>query len=218
MVGYPTCTQENLAYEKCPTPNWEIIRIIQGSLFFLEHLGISSTRRIWTTFKECLYLPTLISRYKLRNGDLYLWGKKPKKQKLVYLSPTPGVHPNSCLWSQWCHPAISSSVVPFSSCPQSPSSIRVFSNESTLRMRWPKYWSFSFSIIPSKEPRADLLQNGLVWSPCSPRDSQESSPTPQFKSINSSALSLLHSPTLTSIHPLVPSNLGKECFQRHFWL
>ena len=49
-------------------------------------------------------------------------------------------------------------------------------------------------------PRTDLLQNGLVGSPCSPRDSQESSPTPQVKSINSSALSLLHSPTLTSIH------------------
>ena len=49
-------------------------------------------------------------------------------------------------------------------------------------------------------PRADLLQNGLVGSPCSPRDSQESSPTPQFTSINSSALSFLQSPTLTSIH------------------
>ena len=48
--------------------------------------------------------------------------------------------------------------------------------------------------------RADLLQNGLVGSPCSPRDSQESSPTPQFKSINSSALSFLYSPILTSIH------------------
>ena len=46
----------------------------------------------------------------------------------------------------------------------------------------------------------DLLQNGLVGSPCSPRDSQESSPTPQLKRINSSVLSLLHSPTLTSIH------------------
>ena len=45
-----------------------------------------------------------------------------------------------------------------------------------------------------RNPRADLLQNGLVGSPCSPRDSQESSPTPQFKSINSSVLSLLHSP------------------------
>ena len=51
-----------------------------------------------------------------------------------------------------------------------------------------------------RTPRADLLHNGLVGSPCSPRDSQESSPTPQFKSINSLALSFLHSPTLTSIH------------------
>ena len=65
-------------------------------------------------------------------------------------SPTPGVHSDSCPSSQCCHPSISSSVVPFSSCPQSlPAS--VFSNESTLRMRWPKYWSFSFSIIPSEE-------------------------------------------------------------------
>ena len=65
-------------------------------------------------------------------------------------SPTPRVHSNSHPLSQWCHPAISSSVVPFSSCPQSlPAS--VFSNESTLHLRWPKYWSFSFSIIPSKE-------------------------------------------------------------------
>ena len=51
-----------------------------------------------------------------------------------------------------------------------------------------------------RTPRTDLLQNGLVGSPCSPRDSQESSPTPQFKSINSLALSFLHSPTFTSIH------------------
>jgi len=51
-----------------------------------------------------------------------------------------------------------------------------------------------------RNPRADLLQNGLVGSPCSPRNSQESSPTPQFKSINSLALSFLHSSILTSIH------------------
>ena len=66
-------------------------------------------------------------------------------------SPTPEVYPNLCPSSQWCHPAISSSVTPFSSCPPIPPSIRVFSNESTLRMRWPKYWSFSFSISPSNE-------------------------------------------------------------------
>ena len=65
-------------------------------------------------------------------------------------SSAPGVHSDSRPSSQQCHPAISSSVVPFSSCPQSlPAS--VFSNESTLHMRWPKYWSFSFSIFPSKE-------------------------------------------------------------------
>ena len=51
-----------------------------------------------------------------------------------------------------------------------------------------------------RNPRADLLQNGLIGSPCSPRDSQESSPTPQFRCINSSVLSLLHSPALISIH------------------
>ena len=67
-----------------------------------------------------------------------------------YPSPTPRVHSDSRPSSQWCHPAISSSVVPFSSCPQSLPAW-VFSNESALHMRWPKYWSFSFSIIPSKE-------------------------------------------------------------------
>ena len=65
-------------------------------------------------------------------------------------SPTPGVHSNSCPSSQWCHPAVSSSVIPFCSCPIPPS-IRVFSNESTLRITWPEYWSFSFNISSSNE-------------------------------------------------------------------
>ena len=78
-------------------------------------------------------------------------------------------------------------------------SIRVFSNESVLHIRWLKYWSFSFSISTSNEYSGLISFNGLVGSPCSPRDSQESSPTPQFKSINSSALNFLNSPTLTSI-------------------
>ena len=73
-------------------------------------------------------------------------------------------------------------------------SIRVFSNESVLHIRWSMYWSFSIS--PSMN-----IQNwfpiSLVWSPCSPRDSQESSSTPQFKSISSPKLSFLYSPTLT---------------------
>ena len=76
-------------------------------------------------------------------------------------SQTPGVYSNSCPSSRWCHPAISSSVVPFSSCPQS-LHITVFSNESTLRMRWPKYWSFSFSISPSTE-HPGLISFRMDW-------------------------------------------------------
>ena len=73
--------------------------------------------------------------------------------------------------------------------------IRFFSNESVLLIRWPKYWSFSFSIKSFQCIfRIDFLQDGLVGSPCSPRDSQESSPIPQFKSINFSVLSFLYSP------------------------
>ena len=79
-------------------------------------------------------------------------------------------------------------------------SIKVFSNESVLRIGWPKYWSFSFSISPSNEYSGLISFSGLIGSPCCSRDSQESSPTPQFKSINSSALSFLYSSTLTSIH------------------
>ena len=83
-------------------------------------------------------------------------------------------------------------------------SIMVFSNESALHTSWLEstgvldlqiqHQSFQQTF------RTDFLQDWLVWSPCSPRDSQESSPTPQFKSINSSALSLLYGPIITSIH------------------
>ena len=106
--------------------------------------------------------------------------------------------------SQWCYLAISSSVISFYSCPQYFPASGFFSNESTLCIRWPKYRSFRFSISPS------YTYSGLVplWltsltglqSSCSPRDSQESSPASQLESINSSPLSLLYGPTLTSIH------------------
>ena len=87
---------------------------------------------------------------------------------------------------------------PFLLLPSIFPSIRVFSNESALRNRWPKYRSFSFNISPSNKHPG--LLDGLVGSPCSPRDTQESSPTPQFKNIDSLVLSFLYSPTLTSIH------------------
>ena len=68
-------------------------------------------------------------------------------------SPSPGVHSDSRPSSPGCHPAISSSVVPFSSCPQS---------LPTLLTTWPKYWSYSFSIIPSKEIRG-LISFKMDW-------------------------------------------------------
>ena len=75
-------------------------------------------------------------------------------------SPTPGVYPNPCPLSWWCHPshALSFLLLPPSMWP----SIRVFSNESALRIRWPKYWSFSFNISPSNEhPRLIFTMDWL---------------------------------------------------------
>ena len=112
-------------------------------------------------------------------------------QSLLKLMSIESVMPSNHLIL--CHPLL----LPPSVFP----TIRVFSNESVLHIRWPKYWSFSFSISPSNEYSGLIYPwDGLVGSPCSPRDSQESSPTPQFKSINSSALSFLYGPTLTYIH------------------
>ena len=80
-------------------------------------------------------------------------------------------------------------------------SVRVFSNESVLPIRWPKYWSFSFSISPSNE-HPGLISFRMDWLDLLAVQGtlQESSPTPQFKSISSLVLSLLYGPTLTSIH------------------
>ena len=79
-------------------------------------------------------------------------------------------------------------------------SIRVFSSDSALHIRWPKYWSFSFSISPSNE-YSGLISFRMDWLDLlAVQGTLESSPTPQFKSINSSALSFLYGPTLRSIH------------------
>ena len=78
-------------------------------------------------------------------------------------------------------------------------SIRIFSNVSALHSRWPKYWSFSFNISPSDE-HPGLISFRMDWLDLlAVQGALKSSPTPQFKSINSSALSFLYSPTLISI-------------------
>ena len=90
-----------------------------------------------------------------------LWPHEPQHFRLSCSSPIPRVHPNPCPLSKWYHPTISSSVVPFSSCPQSFSASGSF-QKSALRIRWSKYWSFSFNISPSNEhPR--LISFRMDW-------------------------------------------------------
>ena len=113
-------------------------------------------------------------------------------------SPTPRACSNSCPSCQLCHSTISSSVVPFSSRLQSFPAAGSF---PVLHIRWPKYWSFIFSISPSNES-SGLISFRIDWFDLLAVHGtlQESSPTPQFKSINSLMLSLLYGPILTSIH------------------
>ena len=129
-----------------------------------------------------------------------LWPHESQHARPPCPSPTPRVHPNSCPSSRWCHQAISPSFVSFSSCPQA------FPASGTFPMSQLFAWvgqnigvSASASVLPmNTQDWSPLVWTG--WISYSPRDSQESSPTPQFKRINSLALSFLHSPTLTSIH------------------
>ena len=127
-----------------------------------------------------------------------LWLHGLQHTKLTCPSPSPGLCSNSCPLSQWCHPTVSSSAAPFFSYLQSiPAS-------GSFPMSWllpsdGQNIGASVSVLPMNIQ--DWFPLGLTgWSPCSPRDSQESSSTPQFESINSSALSLLYGPTLRSIH------------------
>ena len=116
-----------------------------------------------------------------------------------YPLPSPGVHSNSHAWSRWCHPAISSSVIPSSSCPQSLPASESFPMSQLFA--WGAQ-STGVSALASFLPKnsQDWSLEWAGWISLQSKDSQESFPTPQFKSINSSALSFLHNPTLTSIH------------------
>ena len=91
-----------------------------------------------------------------------LWPHESQHARPPCPSPTPGVHSDSRPSSQWCHPAISPSVVPFSSCPQCLPASGSFPVESTLCMRWPEYWSFSLIISPSKE-HPGLVSFRMDW-------------------------------------------------------
>ena len=115
-------------------------------------------------------------------------------------SPTRGVHSDTHASSRWCHPAISFSVVPFSSFPQSLPASGSFPMSQLFA--WGGQ-STGVSALASFLPKNTQDWSPLGWTgwiSLQSKDSQESSPTPQFKSVNSLVLSFLHSPILTSIH------------------
>ena len=121
------------------------LNLFLGNLFYLMQL--------WMRFSHNQFSRSVMSDS--------LWPHGLQRARLTCPSPTPRAYSNSCPLSQWCHPTISSChplLLPSSIFP----SIRVFSNESVLRIRWPKYWSFSFNISPSNE-HPGLISFGMDW-------------------------------------------------------
>ena len=125
-----------------------------------------------------------------------LWLHRLQQARLPCPSPTPGAYPNSCPLSQWCYPTNSSSVVPFSFCLESFPASGSFPMSQLFTTGGQSIGaSASASVLPINIQ--DWFPLGLVWSPCCPRGSLESSLTPQFKGISSSALSFFYGPPLT---------------------
>ena len=134
-----------------------------------------------------------------------LWPHELQHTRLPCPIPTPGAWANSCPSSQWCHPTISSSVIPVSSGLQSFLTSGFFfqwvsSSHQVAKVLELQHQSFEWIF------KVDFLWNWLIWSPCSPKDSQKSLRTTQLKSITSLVLSFLYSLTLTSIH---------DCWRNH---
>jgi len=149
---------------------------------------------MWTVIIFCFWW--LFSHSIMSNS---LWPHGLQHARLPCPSLSPGDFSNSCPLRQWCHPTISSSVTFFSSCLNLYQHQGLFQWVSTshlvakvleLQLQHQSFqWVF----------RVDFLEDWLVWSPCCARESQESSPTPQFKSMYSLALSPLYGLTLTCV-------------------
>ena len=113
--------------------------------------------------EKIYYLAPLLSSVQFSRSVVSdsLWPHESQHARPPCPSASPGVHSDSRPSSPWCHPAISS-CLPLLLLPPIPPSIRVFSNKSTVRIRWPKYWCFSFSISPSKE-HPGLISFRMNW-------------------------------------------------------
>ena len=162
---------------------------------------ILSTFRCWLSVRKS-FSPCITSvQFSCSVVSDSLWSHELQHTRPPCPSPTPGVHSDSCPSSWWCHPAISSSVIPFFSCPQSLPAPESFPMSQLFT--WGGQ-STGASALASFLPANTQGWSPLEWtgwiSLQSKVLSRVSSPIPQFKSINSSALSFLHSPTLTSIH------------------
>ena len=153
---------------------WGSVFLWQGSGPDRDQHSRENQRKLWKEIypkDESIWTKDwYLTHFLVRVGDLSqfscsvvsnpLWPHGLQHARLPCPSPTPRVYSNSCPLNQWCHPTISSSVVPFSSCIIP--SIRVFPNESVLCIRWPKYWSFSFNISPSNE-HPGLISFRMDW-------------------------------------------------------
>ena len=169
-ILFCSMTKSTMSYLSFMSP-WSVLICDSFSVFLVFH-GLDTLKTTGSIFHSSVQFS--------RSGQASL--SITNSQSLWKLIPIELVMPSNHLIL--CHPLLLlSSIFP---------SIRVFSSESVFHIRWPKYWSFSFSISPSNEySRLISFSIRLFGSPCSPRDSQESSPTSQFKSINSSVLSFL---------------------------
>ena len=152
-------------------------------------------------FQSCLWFFLVSSvQFSCSAVSDTLWPHEMQHARPPCPSPTPRLYPNSCPLSWGCHLTISSSVVPFSSCLQSFPASGSFQMSQLFPIRWPKDWRFSFSISPYNE-HPGLISFRMDWLDLlAVQETQESSPTPQFKSITSSAPSFLYNPTLTTIY------------------
>ena len=134
-----------------------------NSIFQFSSAPSSNTSIHNTCLKDGDFFPYNFSSVQFSHSVMSdsLWPHELQHTRPPCPSPTPGLHSNSCPSSWWCHPATSSFVIPFSSCPQSLPASESFPI-SQLRIKWLKYWSFGFSIIPSKE-HPGLISFRMDW-------------------------------------------------------
>ena len=179
---------------------------VNSSVYLLSHrskfsksfLGSFHLTNTYWTSSLCQTLLSVKFSHSVMSDSF--WSHESQHARPPCPSPTPGFYSHSCPSSWWCHPAISSSVVPFSSYPESLPTSGSFPVSQLFT------WggrSIGLSALASVLPMNTQDWSPLGWTgwiSLQSRGLQESSPTPQFKSINFSVHSFLHSPTLTSIH------------------